>query len=267
MGTILAVLSPFVAASSNSILPRMNCVYDGFHVMNAQNDDRLSNTLSRDVCTHMRVKEGETMIGPSAFVGYANLTSVDIPESVRTIHHWAFDQCINLTSIHLPSTLKVIGVGAFHGCSNLTSINLQNVTYIAAHAFADTQIFPPIPMEQSLFKELPIDSLKVIKLSKCHEQIDNVRMEEVEVDETVFAVPAGSVIYCYSIETVRKIMQRNQLHQFEHPTSREKFNHDQMKAFKKKIIKNDELDEEDQDFQFEGVEEIENDKKGKRMTL
>lgn len=97
-------------------------------------------------------------IGDNAF-RFQNLTSVDIPSSVKTIGRGAFavcrnlesvrlpgglteiptdmfSGCLNLQTVSMPSSLKSIGSDAFHGCESLSSIVIpEGVTDIGNDAF------------------------------------------------------------------------------------------------------------------------------------
>ncbi len=63
-----------------------------------------------------------TAIGYHAFYGYATLTSVSIPNSVKVIGERAFYACAGLSVITLPSSVISIGKGAFIGCLGITSV-------------------------------------------------------------------------------------------------------------------------------------------------
>ncbi len=65
-----------------------------------------------------------TSIGFAAFIGFSNLTNIDIPDSVTSIGKYAFSGCSSLTSIVIPSGVTSIGGGAFTGCSSLTSVKI-----------------------------------------------------------------------------------------------------------------------------------------------
>lgn len=60
-------------------------------------------------------------IGVESFSGDSQLTSVSIPNTVRTIERNAFFNCRNLTSITLPESIESIGNYAFSGCKNFTT--------------------------------------------------------------------------------------------------------------------------------------------------
>ena len=67
-----------------------------------------------------------TIIDTGSFTECTRLTSIIIPDTVKSIRSWAFSECIGLKSIIIPSKVKVISWNAFDGCTGLTSIILEN---------------------------------------------------------------------------------------------------------------------------------------------
>lgn len=77
-----------------------------------------------------------TAIGESAFFRCWDMTSVVIPEGIKTIGAEAFSR-LNITSATLPKGLVTIGDSAFYQCTDLKTINIPDtVTTIGASAFS-----------------------------------------------------------------------------------------------------------------------------------
>ena len=58
-----------------------------------------------------------------AFASCSSLTSVTIPNSVTNIGEWAFSWCYSLVSVTIPNSVTSIGDEAFSGCFSLTKTN------------------------------------------------------------------------------------------------------------------------------------------------
>jgi hypothetical protein len=79
---------------------------------------------------------GVNKIKDSTFYGWANLTSITIPNSVTNIEQYAVSNCSNLTNITIGNSVTNIGQYAFRSCINLTNITIPNsVTDIGRNAF------------------------------------------------------------------------------------------------------------------------------------
>lgn len=67
-----------------------------------------------------------------------SLTSISIPEGVKTIGGHAFESCELLNAITLPTTTTALGARAFYGCSAVTSLTLStNISSIGSECFAN----------------------------------------------------------------------------------------------------------------------------------
>ena len=76
-------------------------------------------------------------IGDGAFHDCASLTSLTIPDGVKSIGAGAFSNCSALTSLTIPDSVTSIGGGAFHHCARLTSLTIPDgVTSIGNYVFA-----------------------------------------------------------------------------------------------------------------------------------
>jgi len=86
--------------------------------------------------TSVKIPDTVRTIGEKAFAVCKNLTSVNIPKGVEVIPDEAFLNCYNLKEIKLPSTVKTIGTRAFYECEKINSLNIpESVSEIGEMAF------------------------------------------------------------------------------------------------------------------------------------
>lgn len=109
-----------------------------------------NNTFEGGSFTSVTIHEGVTSIGVRAFRYCRELTSANIPSSIRRIGCESFYGCGNLASpITIPEGVTNIEAGAFYECSKLPSVTFPNsLTTIGSGAFdgcssLTSLIFPP----------------------------------------------------------------------------------------------------------------------------
>lgn len=84
----------------------------------------------------VKLPDGLTCIGKSAFYNSPELTEVKIPSTVTKIEQSAFSGCTGLKEIELPPQLEEVGYSSFYGCSGLTEITIpSSVKTIRSGAF------------------------------------------------------------------------------------------------------------------------------------
>ena len=98
----------------------------------------------------------------------AKITSITIPDGVRSIGIGAFHSCINLTNVTIPDSVISIGEDAFSRCTSLKEISIPNgVQSIGNSAF-----------------------------SNCTGLIS------LEISESVVSIGKGAVAYCEALESI-----------------------------------------------------------------
>ncbi len=105
----------------------------------------------RTSITALRLAEGITGIGRSAFMRCPELTSVTIPASVTAIRSAAFYNCTKLACVEILGPVTMIGGSAFQRCSSLTEFTIPDtVTRIDYSAFMDCEGLRSITIPESV---------------------------------------------------------------------------------------------------------------------
>ena len=92
----------------------------GTGAMKSYRNDDSPAVQKKDNVKKVKIEDGVTSIGESAFNNCYSLTSITIPDSVTSIENYAFANCSNLTSITILKSVTSIGKNAFKDCYNLT---------------------------------------------------------------------------------------------------------------------------------------------------
>ena len=83
---------------------------------------------------------GVTTVGQASFLGFKNLKSVNIGDSVTSIGIWPFEDC-NLVNVYIPPTVETIGTFAFNMNDNLEHVFLpQNTKLVGTHTNEEMSI-------------------------------------------------------------------------------------------------------------------------------
>ena len=86
--------------------------------------------------TNVVIPDHVKAIGNYAFQDSRRVTSVTIPEGVVSIGEHAFEFCSNLSAVHIPDSVTYIGQAAFMWCKNLTQLVLpRGLTHICKDTF------------------------------------------------------------------------------------------------------------------------------------
>ncbi|MGN0812311.1 MAG: leucine-rich repeat protein [Candidatus Coproplasma sp.] len=103
-----------------------NVLYIGKHLIKANSS----------ISGEYAIKDGTLTIADKAFYNCGILTSVTIPNSIKSIGYWSFRDCSSLANVTIGNSVTSIGSCAFYGCSSLMSVTIpDSVTSIGGYAF------------------------------------------------------------------------------------------------------------------------------------
>ena len=126
-----------------------NQVYDSRDNCNAV-IQKSSNTLMLG-CMNTIIPNTVKEIGAYAFDNCYGLLKIEVPESVTKINSYGFSTCIAATEVSLPNSLTYISGSAFYNCESITSLKIPgSVTYIGATSFAECFALKEIELPKSV---------------------------------------------------------------------------------------------------------------------
>ena len=100
-------------------------------------DDSLRSSSNEDDCiTSIVIPDSVKTIGTSAFKYFSNLRDIVIPDGVTSIGEKAFFRCSRLEDLLIPDSVMFIGNEAFRGCKSLKNITIpRNIKTINESVF------------------------------------------------------------------------------------------------------------------------------------
>lgn len=108
---------------------------------------------SVDIAGAVSVRQGTLGIIDGAFKNCVDITSISIPDSVKTIALYAFSGCKLLTEVSLKNGLTIIGKGAFNGCTSLENITIpSSVKELPIEIFSGCSVLVKVTLEEGLKK-------------------------------------------------------------------------------------------------------------------
>ena len=146
----------------------------------------------RDKIISVKLMNGVTEIGDSAFQWCSNLVTVSIPDTVTIIGRNAFDGCTSLSAVHLPANVESIGELAFAYCHSLSEVSLSNVTIsLGEQAFLQCEKLDSIYLGNSL-ESIGDDCFK-----------DCTQLASIVLPETLKTIGSGAFMNCSSLTELR----------------------------------------------------------------
>ena len=116
----------------------------------------------------VKLPEGLSCIGASAFCDSPDLDEVKIPSTVTKIKQSAFSGCTGLTKIELPPQLEEVGYSSFYGCSGLTEITIpSSVKTIRSGAFEKCYNLESVTLSEGIC-EIGTEAFQYTKLKSLN---------------------------------------------------------------------------------------------------
>ena len=111
-----------------------NALYLG----NPENNTLILVKAKDTLITRCVVSEKAIAICDNAFNGCYELSSLEIPDSIKNIGAYAFKDCTMLGTVKIPDGVAYIGAETFKGCANLRKMSIPaSVASIGKSAFAN----------------------------------------------------------------------------------------------------------------------------------
>lgn len=101
-----------------------NLIDGKFAEVTSGGNNYLGEVVIPEKFTYKGVEYPVESIGEKAFYP-SRLTSVTIPNSVKSIGNYAFYYCDGLTSVTIPNSVTSIGERAFSGCTSLSAVTVD----------------------------------------------------------------------------------------------------------------------------------------------
>ena len=106
-------------------------------------------------CTNLSsitIEPGVRLIEGTSFAG-TGITSITIPNTVKDLQTYVFEDCKKLKTVKLPDGIKKIGECLFMGCESLTSVVVPpTVTEIGERAYYDCKSLSSVTLPEGLVK-------------------------------------------------------------------------------------------------------------------
>ena len=156
-----------------------------------------------------------TEIGANAFMGCSGLITVKIPDRVKSIGDFAFENCENLESCVLPQNLEQVNRNLFACCKSLRTIDLpQKVSYIGEYAFEDCENLTNVNISGNNLSNIKTyafkgcSALESINLNNVKSQIEDYAFEncenlkKIELSDTLKSVGTNCFNGCIGVTDI-----------------------------------------------------------------
>jgi hypothetical protein len=156
---------------------------------------------------HYTIPNSVKSIGGFAFEDCINLTSVTIPNSVMSINNCAFVHCTGLASITIPNSVTSIRTDVFYNCSSLEVIDVHenNTTYASENGVlfnkAKTSLikYPEGKPDENYTISNMVERIGVNAFYRCKHRIS------ISIPNSVESIGYSAFLGCIGLTSVTKL--------------------------------------------------------------
>lgn len=141
---------------------------------------------------NINMNEKATKIADNAFKSCSNLKNITYPNTIESIGDYAFNST-KITTLDIPQTVKSIGKNAFAGCSSITSevVIPEGITTLNEYTFSGCSKIPSIKIPEG------VTEFGANTFYNCSS------LKEIEIPKGVTEIPNNTFRYCGSLASVK----------------------------------------------------------------
>ena len=164
---------------------------------------------------NINMNEKATKIADNAFKSCSNLKNITYPNTIESIGDYAFNST-KITTLDIPQTVKSIGKNAFAGCSSITSevVIPEGITTINEYTFSGCSKIPSIKIPEGVTEFgantfYNCSSLKEIEIPSTVNKLGDYAfascssLKEILIPKGVTEIPNNTFRYCGSLASVK----------------------------------------------------------------
>lgn len=164
---------------------------------------------------NINLNEKATKIADNAFKSCSNLKNITYPNTIESIGDYAFNST-KITTLDIPQTVKSIGKNAFAGCSAITSevVIPEGITTLNEYTFSGCSKIPSIKIPEGVTEFganafYNCSSLKEIEIPSTVNKLGDYAfascssLKEILIPKGVTEIPNNTFRYCGSLASVK----------------------------------------------------------------